>query len=227
MNLKQKIEECEYNLKQIKHFNPDPYYVGYFFEDFIKSVIDVYDGIIQEASNDFGFFISNCTIQKFENKALEKKDKPAMEFLSWYNENFKSEHQASYPKLIEKIISSYKETKSLPKITANLVIIPRYEDDISQEISIPLKNGKIKSKQELQIEIKRQIPLFLEVINNKRKNRNEPKVSDSQVMVSTFLGDIEFQNKEISYLCEIYLSVLERIFKESIIQIKKFTQWQG
>ena len=30
MNIEEKIEECEYVLKQIKQFDPDPYYVNYF-----------------------------------------------------------------------------------------------------------------------------------------------------------------------------------------------------
>ena len=31
MNIEGKIKDCEYNLKQIIYFNPDPFYVNYFF----------------------------------------------------------------------------------------------------------------------------------------------------------------------------------------------------
>jgi len=66
MNIEGKIIDCDYNLKQINHFNPDPHYVNYFLEAYIQSVIDVYDGIFDEANRDFGLFISGkCTKEKF------------------------------------------------------------------------------------------------------------------------------------------------------------------
>ena len=52
----------------------------------------------------------------------------------------------------------------------------RYKDDINQEIKINLRHKKIRSKEELDIEIKRQSSIFLEMINDKRIKKNEPKV---------------------------------------------------
>ncbi len=43
MNIEEKIRDCEYNLNQNNHFNPDPYYVNYFFKAYLQSVIDFYD----------------------------------------------------------------------------------------------------------------------------------------------------------------------------------------
>jgi len=54
MNIEGKIRDCEYNLKQINHFNPDPFYVNHFFKAYLQSVIDVYDEILEEADRDFG-----------------------------------------------------------------------------------------------------------------------------------------------------------------------------
>jgi UDP-N-acetylglucosamine:LPS N-acetylglucosamine transferase len=49
MNIDGKIKDCECNLKQIKHFDPDPYYVNYFFKAYLQSVIDVYNEILAGA----------------------------------------------------------------------------------------------------------------------------------------------------------------------------------
>jgi len=74
MNIEGKIKDCEYNLKQIKYFDPDPYYVNYFFKAYLQSLIYVYNEILEEANNDFELFIlGKCTKEKFERKAMEKK----------------------------------------------------------------------------------------------------------------------------------------------------------
>ena len=78
--------------------------------------------------------------------------------------------------------------------------------------------------EELQIEIKRQTPVFLEKINQKRNIKNEPKVAEKQIIVSAFL-EIKNQEVEISHACEIYLSVLNRFSDESRKEIKRLTSW--
>jgi len=225
MNIEGKIKDCEYNLKQINYFNPDPYYVNYFFKAYLQSVIDVYDEILEEVNSDFGLFISGkCTKEKFERKAIKKNDQQALRFLSWFNENYENEHNSSYPNFIKKIIYFFKESNHLPKITIKIRANPRYKDDVFQTIQVGLTKGKIKSKEELQVEIKRQTPIFLEIINQKRKNKNEPKVSENQIIASAFL-EIKNHQVEISHACEIYLSVMKRLLDESRNEIKRLTTW--
>ncbi len=225
MNVEGKIKDCEYNLKQINHFNPDPYYVNYFFQAYLKSVIDVYDEILEEANRDFGLFISGkCTKEKFEIKAIEKNDQLALKFLSWFKENYENEHNSSYPSFIKKISCFYKEYNHLPEITIKILANQRYKDDVFQSIQVGLTKGKIRSKQELQIEIKRQMPVFLEIINHKRKKENEPKVAENQVIASAFL-EIKNHEVEISHACEIYLPVMKRFLDESRNEIKRLTRW--
>ena len=226
MNIEEKIRDCEYNLKQINHFNPDPYYVNYFLEAYIQSVIDVYDGIFEEANRDFGLFISGkCTKEKFEKKAVEKNDQLALNFLSWFKENYENQHDSSYPNFIKKITYFFKVNKHLPKINIKIVASQRYKDDVFQLIQVGLTNGKIRSKEELKIEIKRQAPVFLEIINQKRKNKNEPKVSDNQIIASSFLEMKNHEDTEISYACEVYLPVMKRFLDESRNEIKVLTTW--
>lgn len=89
-----------------------------------------------------------------------------------------------------------------------------------------MKDGKLRSKEELQIEIKRQIPIFLGVINYKRCNNKEPKINGKQVTVSTFL-DIEGNDKdiEITYASKIYISVMKRFLVDAREKIRELTMW--
>jgi len=228
MNIEEKIKDCEYNLKQINHFNPDPYYVNYFFKAYLQSVIELYDEILEEADRDFGLFISGkCTKEKFERKALEKNDQQALKFLSWFKENYENEHNSSYPSFIKKSSCFFKEYKHLPKITIKIRVDQRYKDDVFQTIQVGLTKGKIRSKEELNIEIKRQLPVFLEIINQKRNSKNELKVSENQVIASTFLEIENYEDIEISHACEVYLPVMRRILDESRNEIKELTRWVG
>jgi hypothetical protein len=38
MNIEKTIKNCEMYLKQIKQYDPDPYYVNYFLNEYINSV---------------------------------------------------------------------------------------------------------------------------------------------------------------------------------------------
>jgi hypothetical protein len=226
MNIEAKIRDCEYNLNQINHFNPDPHYVNYFLGAYIQSVINVYDGIFEEANRDFGLFVSGkCTKEKFEKKAVEKNDLLALNFLSWFKENYENQHDSSYPNFIKKITCFFKENNYLPKINIKLAANQRYKEDVFQLVQVVLTNGKIRSNEELKIEIKRQTPIFLEIINQKRKNKNEPKVHENQVIATTFLEMENYEGIEISQACETYLPVMRRFLDESRNEIKVLTTW--
>jgi len=225
MNVEEKIRDCEYNLKQIKYFNPDPYYVNYFFKDYLKSVIGVYDAIFGEANRDFGLSISGkCTKEKFVSKVRDRNDHLALKFFSWFEIHYKNEHDNSYPHFIKKVLDFFVEYEDIPKITIKILSNQRYKDDIVQEIQVDLTKGKIRSKETLQIEINRQATTFLEIVNKKRKSNDEPQVSKNQVISSAFL-ELENYDVEISYACEIYLSVLIRFLEESRKEIKKLITW--
>jgi len=225
MNFEEKIRDCKYNLKQINHYNPDPYYVGYFFEAYLKSAIEICNKIFEEANRDFGLFVfGECTIEKFERKALEKNDQSALRFLSWFKENFEKEHANPYPNFIQSTMNFFKEHGHVSNITVKIRANQRYKDDVSQPIQVGLTNGKIRSKEELQIEITRQTPIFLEIINLKRKNNNEPNVSENQIIASAFLERKNHEDMEIAYSCEIYLPVLKRLLDESMNEIKRLVR---
>jgi hypothetical protein len=104
--------------------------------------------------------------------------------------------------------------------------VDRYKDDFNQEIKINLTNGKIISREELDIEIKRQTPKFLEIINAKRKKENEPKMNGKKIVPSAFLNIEKSNEIEIMYVSQIYISVIKRLIDESRDKIKELTSWK-
>ena len=227
MNIEEKIEECESILKQIKQFDPDPYYVNYFFNSYLFSVNKVYVGIFEEANRDFGLFISGkYNRETFLEKAKEKNDQKATDFVSWFDKKYDEEHKNIYPNFIKKSCKFQNDHRKLPKIKIMITAQEKYVGDPNQEIITNLRNEKLRSKEELQIEIKRQMPVFVEVINYKRSNNREPKINEKQVTVSTFL-DIEGNDEdiEIGYAAKIYISVMKRFLVEAREKIKELTTW--
>jgi hypothetical protein len=228
MNIEEKIEECEYILKRMRQFDPDPYYVNYFFNSYLLLVNKVYAAIFEEANRDFGLFV----LEKFDRdglleKAKIKNDQKAIDFILWFDEKYDEEHKNTYPNFIKKSCKFQKDHKKLPKIKIMISAKERYPGDPNQEITTDLKNEKLKSKDELQIEIKRQIPIFLEITNYKRSIHNEPKINEKQVFVSTFLDiDCNDENIEIAYASKIYISVMERFLIEAREKIRELTIWR-
>jgi len=226
MNVEEVIKNCEIYLKQINQYDPDPYYVNYFFAKFIDSVNDAFDMIFEEANRDFGLFISGKISQKkIYEKAKIKNDQNAIKFSKWYLMKFTEEHENPYPNAIKKICQLKKKSGKLPEIKIMIRASDRYKDDINQQIKVSLSNEKLRSKKELDIEIKRQLPIFLEIINYKRSKKNEPKVEENHAIASGFMDIEEHENIEIAYASEIYIPVMKRLVEESRKKIKELTAW--
>jgi hypothetical protein len=127
---------------------------------------------------------------------------------------------------MNKICQFKNENESLPKIKIMIRAIERYKNDFNQEIKIDLRNGKIISKEQLDIEIKRQTPIFLETINAKRNEKDEPKVTNKKIISSAFINLEKDKDVEIMYLCQIYTPVIKRLIDESRDKIKELTSWK-
>ena len=227
MNIEEEIKKCEIYSKQIKQYDPDPFYVNYFFNKYINSINDIINGIFEEANIDFGLFIKEKISQKeFHEKANIKKDVNALKFSEWFSIKYKKEHENPYPNSMNKICQFKNENESLPKIKIMIRATERYKNDFNQEIKIDLRNGKIISKEQLDIEIKIQTPIFLETINAKRNEKNEPKVTNKQIISSAFVNLEKDNDVEIMYLCQIYTPVIRRLIDESRDKIKELTSWK-
>ena len=104
MNIEEEIKKCEVFLKQIKQYDPDPFYVNYFFIKYINSIENIINGIFEEANTDFGLFISEkITQKKFHNKAEAKQDFNALKFSEWFSNKYEIEHKNPYPNFMIKI----------------------------------------------------------------------------------------------------------------------------
>ena len=221
MNIEETIEKCEISLKQIKQYDPDPFYVNHFFEQYISLRDKIIEGIFEEADRDFGLFLTKpMTEESFLQKAKIKNDENAIKFLEWFRIKYAEEHKNPYPNFMNKICNFRKKFEKLPDVKIMIRASDRYKDDINQEIQVPLSNKKLRSKNELDIEIKRQLPVFLEIINHKRRDRNEPKVANNQIIASTFLDIENHKDIEIVYTAEIYIPVIKRLVEEARIKIK-------
>jgi hypothetical protein len=227
MNIEEEIKNCGIYSKQIKQYDPDPFYVNYFFSKYINSINNIINGIFEEANIDFGLFIKEKVSQKeFHKIANIKKDANALKFSEWFSIKYKKEHENPYPNSMNKICQFKNENESLPKIKIMIRAIERYKNDFNQEIKIDLRNGKIISKEQLDIEIKRQTPIFLETINAKRKEKDEPKVTNKKIISSAFVNLEKDKDVEIMYLCQIYTPVIKRLIDESRDKIKELTSWK-
>ena len=227
MNIEEEIKKCLIYSKQIKQYDPEPFYVDYFFTKYINSINNIINGIFEEANIDFGLFIKEKISQKeFHEKANIKKDVNALKFSEWFSIKYKKEHENPYPNSMNKICQFKNENESLPKIKIMIRAKERYKNDFNQEIKIDLRNGKIISKEQLDIEIKRQTPIFLETINAKRKEKDEPKVTNKKIISSAFVNLEKDKDVEIMYLCQIYTPVIKRLIDESRDKIKELTSWK-
>ena len=226
MNIEKNIDDCKIYLKQIKQYDPDPFYVNHFFSKFIDSVNMVMVGIFDEANRDFGLFITEkISYEKFLKKAKEKNDGKAIKFSEWYTDKINQEHKSKFPKIIKKICELKNKENTLPEMKIMIKNQDRYENDINQQIMVGLSNEKLRSKEELQIEINRQLPVFLEVINHKRIENNEPRVNENQITTSAFINIGDNSEIEVAYAAEIYIPVLTRLVEESRKKIKELTSW--
>ena len=227
MNIEEEIKKCEIYSKQIKQYDPDPFYVNYFFNKYINSINNIINGIFEEANIDFGLFIKEKISQKeFHEKANIKKDVNALKFSEWFSIKYKKEHENPYPNFMNKICQFKNKNESLPEIKIMIRATERYKNDFNQEIKIDLRNGKIISKEQLDIEIKIQTPIFLETINTKRNEKNEPKVTKKKIIASAFVNLEKDNDVEIMYLCQIYTPVIRRLIDESRDKIKELTSWK-
>ena len=224
MNVEEEIKKCEVYLKQIKQYDPDPFYVNYFFNKYINSINNIIYGIFEEANMDFGLFVTEkITQRQFNEKANIKKDANALKFSEWFSIKYKKEHENPYPNFMNEICQFKNKNETLPEIKIRIRATERYKNDFNQEIKIGLKNGKIISKDQLDIEIKRQTQMFLKIINIKRNEKEEPKVTKEKITSSAFVNLEKDQNIEIMYLCQIYMPVITRLIDESRDKIKELT----
>lgn len=214
MNFDEKFNKIKFCSNQIKHFEPDPFYVNHFFKEFLVTVIEIYQGIFIEANRDFGLFVNGLiTLKNFNEKAEEKGDEKAIEFAKWFDKKYEEIHSLIIPNFIWNLTKLVENKQKIPNTKILLTSKNIYPKDPTQELMIGLKDGKIRSKLDLDFEFKKQLPLFLQLLNIKRKNYSEPKVNKNEVILRVFLDG--FEEIEIGYAVEVYHSLLRKFVENS------------
>ena len=56
MNIEETIEKYEISLKQIKQYDPDPFYVDYFFNQYISLRNNIITGIFENLTEILDYF---------------------------------------------------------------------------------------------------------------------------------------------------------------------------
>ncbi|NIP62606.1 MAG: hypothetical protein GWN01_03095 [Nitrosopumilaceae archaeon] len=221
MDLNAIFEECKFNVEQMKYYDPDPFYVHRFLIGFLNLVDRIIEEILVEANRDFGLFLKDrITLEKFEERAKQKEETMAINFAKWFKNNYEEEHCLPYPKLINQARKFLKNHDTLPFPTIKLISKSRYDEDPSHPIPVRLKDGKIISKEDLDLSVNRYSKFFLNLINSKRINNGEPTVAKNDVIPAAFLT-IDRQEFEIAFSCQLYLSTLRDLISDSKTKIRK------
>lgn len=225
MNIKDLIEDCKLSLINIEKFYPEPFYVDKFFLDFLESSRQVLQLIISDASTTFGLFIKgNISIEKFREIALAKNDKKALEFLEWFQDRISEEYQFPNARFmlecIKKLENKQKPIQSKIFLTNNEIT----QSGICYPLDILLKNGKIANEYDYSKTLENNIPIYLEIINEKRKSKSEAKISKNDISVCVLIE----QNSEYFDVLEcsrIFLSILNEIIQEARSKAKNLTSF--
>ncbi|WP_420546214.1 hypothetical protein [Nitrosopumilus sp.] len=221
MEVEREIENCQVCLDKLKQYDPDPYYVSFFFNQYTNAIENITNGIIEEADRDFGLFVQGkISYETFQKKAKYKNDLNAIKFAEWFFEKYEEEHTNLYPSIMRKILN-FKETfQKIPRIKLMIKPRERYDGDINHEIKI---NQKPNKRENLMVYIDKQIPLFLEIINCKRNQNKQSKLKKNHTYASACIDIEEHKDIDVFYMAEIYLFTIQRFVNETRMKIKKLT----
>jgi len=150
-----------------------------------------------------------------------KNDGKAIKFLEWYSTKYIEEHKNPYPNFMKKILQFKNRYKKLPEIKIMIRASDRYKEDINQQIKVNLSQKKLRSKEEVDIEIKRQSSVFLEIINKKRNEKNEPKVKKNQIIASAYFDIEDDKYIVVWHAAKIYIPIIKRLVQDSRNKIKE------
>lgn len=220
MNVEEILRRCTAQVGQIARFDPEPYYVRHAFQSYLDMINAVYAGILEEADRDFGLFAARHTVEGLRERCNQKNDAAAAEFVSWYEELLAGEHKSHYPAFMRSMTVWYGLGRTLPDAKIMLRAEDRHTHDIHLDLPSMPRNGKIPREQ-LQVEINRQAPTFLMLINRKRSANGEPAVPRHGIVASAFFEG--FEDFEISHASEVYVPVMRRIISDARERIKELT----
>lgn len=212
VNLEKRIAECTLIQGRMASHDPDPFYMGHLFCEFLGAADRAYDGIFGNACEDLGIFVEGGPSRDSFCAAAELKgDAKALEFLRWFDSAYSGEHEPPYPNFVMNAASHLRVRNAPPPIRMMLMAGRRYRDDPFLEIRPKLSGGRIASAAGLEDEIALHSHAFLHLVNRKRDRRGEPKVGPRGVRCAAFADVGGSGDVEVSYASHLYVPVLRRI----------------
>lgn len=244
MNSDEAIKECAACAMQIRRYDPDPHYTGYYFGRYLVAAGAAVDGIFAEADADFGLFAGGRITQEAFAASLKHGDTGAAEFLEWYENKHSEWHSGLYPRMMNSVRKTVNSGRGI-RIEIMIRAADRYKDDPVYHIGMNMTiDGRLRSKPELDVAVRRHAPIFAEVVNHKRRLRNEPLADVRRVAASAFavVADADAHEQaassitataapagtlaphqmvmELAYSTKVYTQLLRRIVEESRLKMR-------
>ena len=188
------------NARLARLHDPDPYYIRYYLVKYMDAADAAIGRIFASAGSSFGVMMRgraktrdeyvHCLWQREKsNGSSQGTDMLAREFLRWYDaQHAGAWHEGTPAQMMGIVLDARHATGSMPGIKIMIRAKERHKGDPIYEINTRglLSGGKLLSRQELEMRVKRRMPAFLEIINHKRSQNGEPAVKTGDVMPSAF-----------------------------------------
>ncbi|MCE2498886.1 MAG: hypothetical protein J4F28_07890 [Nitrosopumilaceae archaeon] len=225
------VQECRMRARQIRLHNPDPYYTGHHFEQYLRAANAAVDGIFHTAGIDFGLLPcmgKPATRDSFEAAIRERgrRDALASEFLEWYDAQHSGPwHSAVYTRAVGAARRTVRTHGRAPGVRIMISASDGYADDPSYEVDTAglTSRGRLRSRDELSVEVRRRLPAFLDMVNDKRRRSGEPAASAKDVGAFCF-AVVRHGGKthavDMARAADVYVQALQRMISESEARIR-------
>ena len=226
------MQECRMRARQIRLHNPDPYYAGRHFEQYLRAANAAVDGIFHTAGIDFGLLPCRGTPaarDSFEAAIRGRggRDASASEFLEWFDARHSGTwHSAVYTRAVGAARRMVRAHGRAPGVRILIGVSDGYADDPSYEVDTAglTYRGRLRSRDELSVEVRRRLPAFLDLANDTRRRSGEPAVSAKDVGAFCFAvvrhEGGETNTVEMAREADVYVQALQRMISESEARIR-------
>ena len=237
------VQRCAEHAGYIGLHDPDPHYTGHCFAEYLRAADAAVDGIFVAAGADFGLSLGRPATRDSFAQGIRHGDILASEFLKWYDDQYQHQwHSGTYPHMMMMARDMARATGQAPEIRIMIRAEDRYRDDPIYDIDTTglVSNGRLCSRDGLLARVRYMTPIFLELVNHKRRQKGEPRVSGKGVVASAFAvihagghagkpcappPPPSPQSSppvlmELAYAAEVYVQVIQRMRSESASYIR-------
>ena len=248
-------ERCAEYVGLLRLHDPDPYYVRYLFSQYLRAADAAINEIFAGADTDFGLFArgrngssGTVTRDSFAARIRDREkarsgstpDALASEFLRWYDNQYESQWHhppGSYPHAMRIARDAARPPAHAyrryppPDIRIMMMATDTHPGDPVYELDmtgLTAAGGRLKSRQALHERVRRRAPVFLEMVNHKRRRYGEPAAGAADIRASAFavfrehIGgpDAPYMTVNIPRATGVYATTISRMRAESALFIR-------